>query len=242
MPLLERRLRIRETHVGPDALSLIKDIEDLSHDYRWSGGQQYGQRFTWWSKEEALEKRILAIKERHFGSDRPEVIEPLTTLGVLSYWSGRFDEAEQRYKRALAIAEHATTIDRRTVPNLLGNLGHVYLSQERFAEAEAMFKRRIALRQAAGDESPRGLSGDLQGLGYAYRRQHKYVEAARTIEQILTYMNDYLGGDHPDMVPTLEDLAVVHKAMNRVEDADVVNRRIQRIRSEAESRNPQTKP
>ena len=89
----------------------------------------------------------LAIKEKVFGSNNPDVAQALNNLAGLYRAQGRYGDAEPLYKRSLAMREKSLGPDRSEVAESLNNLGALYEVQARFAEAEPLYKRSLAIRE-----------------------------------------------------------------------------------------------
>jgi tetratricopeptide (TPR) repeat protein len=75
---------------------------------------------------ETLYTRSLAIREKVYGPDHPDVALSLNNLAELYRVQGRYPEAEPLYKRSLAIREKALGPDHPDVAQSLNNLGSLY--------------------------------------------------------------------------------------------------------------------
>ena len=73
-------------------------------------------------------KRALAIYEKTFGAEHPEVATSLSNLGELYRLQGRYTEAEPMAKRALDLREKALGPDHPQVGISLNNLALLYQS------------------------------------------------------------------------------------------------------------------
>ena len=116
-----------------------------------------------YDEAEPLHKRALAIREKVFGPNHPEVAQTLNNLGVLYANEGRYAEAEPLYKRALEIriasygADHLTTAETRQ------NLATLYYAQGRYDEAAPLYEQALKVEEKAlGSRSPLARDHDLQ--------------------------------------------------------------------------------
>jgi tetratricopeptide (TPR) repeat protein len=96
---------------------------------------------------ELLYKRSLAIREKVFGPNHPDVAISLNQLGVLYDTQSRYDDAEQLFKRSLAIREKTLGPNHPDVAESLNALALLYTDQGRHDDAEQLFKRSLAIRE-----------------------------------------------------------------------------------------------
>ena len=100
---------------------------------------------------EPLYLRALAIREKAFGPDDPEVATTLNNLAVLYRQKGDYAKAEPLLLRDLAITEKRVGPDDTSVAPTLNNLASIYRSQGEFAKAE----RTLSARADDPREGPR---------------------------------------------------------------------------------------
>jgi tetratricopeptide (TPR) repeat protein len=92
-----------------------------------------------------LAQRLLAIREKAFGGDHPDLASPLNNPAALYSAQGRYADAEPLVKRSLAIREKALGSDSLTLAPTLTNLAWLYYHQGRYAESEPLHKRALAI-------------------------------------------------------------------------------------------------
>jgi class 3 adenylate cyclase len=99
--------------------------------------------------------RALAIREKAFGPDRPDVAQSLNNLGGLYCLQGRHDKAEQLLARALEIREKTLAPDHVEIAETLNAMAEVYRGQSRYAEAQPLLERALAIREKSlGSDHP----------------------------------------------------------------------------------------
>ena len=96
---------------------------------------------------EPLLKRSLAIKEKVFGSDNPDVAASLNNLAELYRAQGRYADAEPLFERSLAVKEKVFGSDNPDVAAALNGLALLYQAQGRYVDAEPLYKRSLAIRE-----------------------------------------------------------------------------------------------
>ena len=93
-------------------------------------------------------RRALAIDERSFGPDHPNVAIDLNNLAGLLQATNRLAEAEPLMRRALAIDERSFGADHPKVAIRLNNLAQLLQATNRLEEAEPLMRRALGHRRA----------------------------------------------------------------------------------------------
>jgi tetratricopeptide (TPR) repeat protein len=156
---------------------------------------------------EGLYKRALAITEKAFGADHPDVANSLNNLALVYQEQGKYLDAEGLYKRTLAIREKALGAGHPDVAQTLDNLALVYQEQGKYTDAEGLYKRGLATyEKALGADHP-DVAYSLIGLASVYKQQGKYADAEGLYKRALAIREKALGADHPDTAQTLDNLA-----------------------------------
>jgi CHAT domain-containing protein/Tfp pilus assembly protein PilF len=158
---------------------------------------------------EPLYKRALAIREKTFGPDHPDVGQSLNNLTLLFQTQGRYSDAEPLYKRALAIPEKAFGLDHPDVGLSLNNLGVLFQTQGRYSDAEPLYKRALAIREKAFGPDHPDVGQSLNNLAVLYQTQGRYTDAEPLLKRVLAIRKKVLGADHPDVGQSLNNLAVL---------------------------------
>ena len=120
----------------------------------------------------------IAIDEREFAPDHPNLASDLGALAQLYQVQGRFDEAEPRCKRALDISER--TGDPASIGRDLNNLAWLYQGQGRYAEAEPLVTRSLDLiEKSLGTKADYGRA--LDTLAKIHEGQGRVSEAEKSL-------------------------------------------------------------
>ena len=100
-------------------------------------------------------RRALAIDEKAYGPDHPNVATRPQQSGALLQATNRLAEAEPLMRRALAIDEKAYGPDHPDVATALNNLAQLLQATNRLAEAEPLMRRALAIDEKAyGPDHP----------------------------------------------------------------------------------------
>lgn len=94
---------------------------------------------------EPLIRRALAIDEKSFGPDHPNVAIRLINLASLLQDTNRATEAEPLMRRALAIDEMSFGPGHPEVANDLFNLAHLLKATSRLDNAEQLLRRAVGI-------------------------------------------------------------------------------------------------
>jgi Tfp pilus assembly protein PilF len=95
----------------------------------------------------------MAVTEKAFGPDHPDVAQALNNLAAVYVRQGRNADAERFFKRSVATFEKTLGPNHPDLADVLENLAGLYKDQGRYADAKALFKRSMAIRANAGSPS-----------------------------------------------------------------------------------------
>ena len=100
-------------------------------------------------------RRALAIDEKSYGPEHPNVATDLNNLALLLQATNRLEEAEPLMRRALAIDEKSYGPEHPNVATDLNNLAQLLQATNRLAEAEPLMRRALAIDEKSyGPEHP----------------------------------------------------------------------------------------
>jgi tetratricopeptide (TPR) repeat protein len=97
------------------------------------------------AEAEPLYRRSLAIFEKSFGPDHPNVATVLGNLAELLTDTNRHEEAEPLYRRSLTIDEKSFGPDHPNVARYCNNLALLLRATNRHAEAEPLMRRALRI-------------------------------------------------------------------------------------------------
>ena len=172
-----------------------------------------------------LVKRSLALAERQYGPDHPDVGALLNNLATLHQAQGRYLEAEPLFKRALAIAEKARGPDHADVGTALNNLALLYRVQGRYVEAEPLYQRALAVREKALGPDHLDLASSLNNLALLYQARGRYIEAEPLLKRALVVAEKALGANHARVGTALNNLGDLYRVQGRPAEAEPLYRR-----------------
>ncbi len=178
-----------------------------------------------WGQAEPLMRRALAIDEKSYGPEHPEVARDLNNLASLLQDTNRPAEAEPMMRRALAIGERSYGPEHSVVAIRLSNLGQLLQATNRLAEAEPLTRRALAIfEESLGQDHP-NVATALNNLGQLLRATNRLAEAEPLMQRALAIHEKSYGPEHPDVARDLGNLAQLLQATNRLAEAEPLMQR-----------------
>jgi len=142
------------------------------------------------AEAEPLMRRALAIDEKSFGPEHPEVASRLNNLASLLQFTNRLAEAEPLMRRALAIDEQSFGPEHPNVAISLDNLAQLLQDTNRLAETEPLMCRAAGIilefGRRTGHEHPHlhsmlaHYAGILAALGHGKEEVQQRLQALRS--------------------------------------------------------------
>ncbi len=173
-----------------------------------------------YAASEALQTRALAMRERIFGAEHPEVAASLNELGIVYTAQGNYDDANRCYLRAQAIVEEALGPEHRDVGVSLNSLGCSYYEQGRYEEAAAAIARALAIWEKALGPEHSNVARALGNLAGAHYAQGRYDEAEPLARRALELTERAHGPDHPNVGIYLNNVAEMEYRLGRYDESE----------------------
>jgi CHAT domain-containing protein/Tfp pilus assembly protein PilF len=179
-------------------------------------------------------RRALAIRERLYPGDHPDLAQSLNNLGVLLDVRGRLDEAQPYYERALAMRqrlypEGLYPDGHPDLAHTLDSLAALLRRRGRLDEALPYLERALAMRQRLYPKGryPDGhpeLAFSLNSLGLLLQVRGQLEQALRYHERALAmrqrlYPQERYPQGHPHLATSLNNLGLVLQAQRRRDEA-----------------------
>jgi tetratricopeptide (TPR) repeat protein len=178
-----------------------------------------------WAEAEPLMRRALAIAEKKYGPEHPNVAIALDNLALLLQVTNHLGEAEPLMRRALIIAEKRHWPEHPEVARALNNLAQLLQATNRLAEAEPLMRRALAIAETRyGPEHP-NVATVLSNLGQLLWASSRLSEAESLMRRALAIDEKTNGPDHPRVATDLNNLAQLLKATDRLAEAEPLMRR-----------------
>jgi tetratricopeptide (TPR) repeat protein len=174
---------------------------------------------------EPLFRRALAIDEKRFGPDHPNVATRLNNLGELLRETNRHAQAEPLIRRALAIDEKSFGPDHPNVALDLNNLAILLRATNRHAEAEPLIRRSLAIDEKSFGSDHPTVAIRLNNLAGLLTETNRRAQAEPLYRRSLAIDEKSFGPDHPNVARGLNNLAELLRVTNRRAEAEPLYRR-----------------
>ena len=153
-------------------------------------------------------RRALAIDEKSYGPDYPNVARDLNNLALLLQATNRLGEAEPLMKRALAIDEKSYGPDHPRVAIDLNNLAQLLQATNRLGEAEPLMKRALAIDEKSYGPDHPDVARHLNNLATLLQDANRLGEAEPLMKRVLVILLKFThetGHPHPHLRDALHN-------------------------------------
>jgi len=173
-------------------------------------------------------RRAVLIEAGRSQPDGDLLATLLHNIGGLDHARGRFTEAERAARQGLEYRRAVRDDDDPLVAVDEAALAAILVDLDRAAEAKDLAERACATYRAATDAGldwapPEHREHDrvaaLAILATAQHRLRDRAGAAATYREVLAAKEALLGPDHPELVPTLNNLGVLQAELGELDDA-----------------------
>ena len=151
-------------------------------------------------------ERALAIFEKAFGADHPNVATAINNLGSVLKDLGNLEGARAAFERALNIDEAAFGPDHPNVARDVNNLGGVLQDLGDLEGARGAFERALAVDEAAFGPDHPNVATDVNNLGLVLKDLGDLEGARAHCERALAINEAAFGPDHPNVATDVNNL------------------------------------
>lgn len=221
-----KRLKLGNSH--RDLAPILNSLGDINCDM---GNHDDAMRcYT-----EALE-----IRQKAYGpGDHAEIASSISSIGVLCWLKGSYDEALKQTKAALAMCESLD--DEQGAAVSLTNLGLVFNAMGQHEEAFKVHKRalkiqrRFELDNTDEDKTHMAvpdISQTLQNMGTSLVALSRWDEAVESFEEALRVRESLIDGDHPSIASIYLSLGGVYgKKGDKVREMETYRKALKMFQS-----------
>lgn len=181
-----------------------------------------------------LFERALELLEQGEHPD-PRAATTFNNLGAVHEKLGEYEEAELRYRNSLAVIEIIQGPNHPDIAMGLNNLAALYFSQNDFRKAEPLWKRALEISERILGDSHPHLVQPLVTLGMVTQAQQKFDQAETFYVRAIRITEHSLNTQHPRLIPLYERYALLLRQANREGEVEIVQRKIESIRSANET-------
>jgi tetratricopeptide (TPR) repeat protein len=159
------------------------------------------------AEAEPLMRRALAIDEKSYGPDHPNIAAYLNNLAQLLQATNGMAEAEPLMRRALAIDEKSYGPDHPLVAGALNNLAQLLQATNRMAEAEPLMRRALAIDEKSYGPDHPDVARDLNNLAQLLQATNRMAEAEPLMARVVRICSQFqrsTGHEHSHLRSAVE--------------------------------------
>ena len=159
-----------------------------------------------------LAQDAITVAEGQFGKRHLNYFRSLENLGLLYQSDGRFAEAERVFQKSLVGKESLFGNDHPAIATTLSKLADLHLQGGRTSSANRFFERATLIIS----KNPDSLSS-LAQIASQLRHRDQVEELEKRLKFELDLYEIELGGSHPELLPSLDNLGLLYKYQGRYE-------------------------
>ncbi len=210
IPLLERSLALRRTHLGSRHPDVAMGAQQLALAL-YNDGRSDEAR--------PLYEEAVRIQEAALGPQHADLAVTLSGLGLLHRRAGRLDEARDLLERAVGIRERALGPSALSLAAALNNLGLVYTTRRDLPQARTALERALAINERHRGPDHALVGGSLGNLADVLRLQGELEGARRLHERAVGIAAKTFGPDHRETAIAFNAFGQLLLDMKRYEEA-----------------------
>jgi len=214
LPLFEQSLAIRERLFGSSDPAVAQSLTHVANVHR---------DLSRYDEAAALYRRALAIRRRRLPRSAA-LSSTLVNVANLNADLGKYAQAERQYREALDIRRKLRPRDELRLAEVMNNLALLLDSKGAFAEALRLHNAALAIRRAHRRQEPLEYAESLNNIGRHFVEREMYGRAGPYFDEALAISQKYLDPDHPDLVATTYNKALVLDAAGEDRKAEELYR------------------
>jgi serine/threonine-protein kinase len=223
IPILNEAVRLEEAQGRPTTdLSVV--MSDLANTEFYAGN---------YARSDTLNRKVLAIDHRLYGSRHPHIADDLMNLGAIQLEFQKFADAEPFYREALTITRSWYGNNHPETASALTQLGRTLVSEKKYSDAVIMLREALDIQERVyGPVHPRVASA-LNELGRASQQQGNLDDAEKDFRRVVDIYKKVYNDKHYTISVALSNLAGVYRDRKQYAEAErLFNEAISRYKTE----------
>ena len=153
-----------------------------------------------------LHEQALAMRQRLYAGDHPDIARSLNNVGVILTDLGDFGGARQLFEQTLAMRQRLHEGDHWEIGLSLHNLAEGLRELGEHTRARELYEQALAMFQRMHEGDHPDIANTLTNLADDLRALGEYVRARELHEQALAMYRRLYEGGHPETAMTLGGL------------------------------------
>jgi tetratricopeptide (TPR) repeat protein len=159
------------------------------------------------TRAQELHEQALAMRQRLYEGDHPDVARSLNNVGVILTDLGDFAGARALFEQTLAMRQRLHEGDHWEIGLSLHNLAESLRELGENARARVLYEQALAMFQRMHEGDHSDIANTLTNLADDLRALGEHERARELHERALAMYRRLYGGDHPETAMTLGSLA-----------------------------------
>jgi tetratricopeptide (TPR) repeat protein len=219
-PVYKRAMLIQQRDFGPNDLKVAVATDNYCDILM--------RREKYQDAEEYFRKN-LALRQKQLPADDSEIGKNMVNLAEALEELKNYDEAAALFRKGIPIMQEKLGPNDLYVAKALNNFGTLYKKQDRFEQAEPLYLRSMAIYEAKSANQP-NIAMVSANLAEVYRKLKKYEDAEAMYKRSILMREKALDPRHISIAYVLEDYCAMLKEMGRLEEATLMDERINNIK------------
>lgn len=158
---------------------------------------------------QSLLTRTLDIRRKALGSESPEALETMDSLGLTLLAEGHYAEAEKILRQTLETRRRVLGPDHPATLQSMNDLGVVLSREGRLLEAEKLMRETLQAKIRVLGPEARDTTNSLNNLGMILNSEHKSPDAEKIFREAYAIRLRVAGPDAPDTLNVMDNLSIV---------------------------------
>jgi len=202
----------------PDLQAQMMDVMGIVYD-----------RLGLYAPGESLLRRSAETRKRVLGSEHPDTLRTLRSLGWNLQRQGHDADAEKLQRQTLENDRRVLGKENPETLRVTNDLTWTLQQEGHYVEAEKLAREALELeRRALGPEDETTLQ-IMSNLAWILGQQGHYPEAEKLQRATLDIRRRVLGPDEPDTLSSMNNLAVIFRRENRLTESEQLYRQMLEI-------------
>jgi tetratricopeptide (TPR) repeat protein len=222
-PLLTKAVQLYKEHRGEESQAYAACLDLLGCVYLWTGRHQQAETCLVQAAETLLKTA---------GAGSEPYLDTANNLAGLYMTKSEFEKAKPLLTQVLEGRKRMLGADHPDYAGSLNNLGLLHQRTGHPDLAEPLYREALAIYRKRSGENTEAYADNLQKLGEVFENKRDYVVAELFLTRALTIYSKLLPKNHPTLLKSLDNYAVLLKKMQHDEQADRVSATVKALRSE----------
>ncbi|CAG8078910.1 unnamed protein product [Penicillium salamii] len=213
-PEFRRHLMVHLPNVGET------DFDESTHfagheDLLWSIIGRVYQEEGRWTDASNLQSQAMEDRKTKLGTEHPDTLKIMASLGMTLQGQGRYDEAEELQAQVMEIRKTKLGAEDPDTLEIMASLAMTLWEKGRYNEAEELQAQVMEIRKTKSGAKHIDTLKIMAELALTLLEQGRWKEAEALQVQVVEHLKSTLGMDHPMTLAITTQLSFTHQRQGR---------------------------